>query len=103
MKKLLIAIAALLACATIGCETEPINAPAPPHPPLYQGEVPPLIRSAERNGFRAGYAPRRDEKYRDAPGYDYRLGPIQPYVDAFRNSYLSGYERGFYDRGPDPR
>ncbi len=117
MKRTLIAAACACTLFALGCDNEPVNAPPPPPPPArYAGEVPPLVRLAERNGFRAGYddgardayyragyAPRRGDAYRDAPGYDYRLGPIQPYVDSFRGAYLSGYERGFYDGGPDRR
>jgi hypothetical protein len=75
----------------------------------YGREVPPLVRLGERNGFRAGlddgardayyhagYGPRQDRKFEDAPGYDYRLGPIPPYVEAFRRAYLRGYEQGFH-------
>jgi hypothetical protein len=114
MKQLLV-IPAMLAILTLsGCEPEPIYAPAPPPPPVYTGEVPPLVRLAERNGYRAGfddggrdayyhagYTPRRDEKYRDAPGYDYRLGPSPPYVDSFRSAYLRGYDNGYYGRQDD--
>ncbi len=98
-----------------GCSHEEAYAPAPP--PAAAGclsrQVPPLVQSAQRNGFRAGqddgardayyragYTPRRDRRYTDAPGYDYRLGPIQPYVDAFRNAYLRGYDSGFYGVRP---
>ena len=94
-----------------GCYSEPVYAPPPPPAPNYAGQVPPLVQLADSNGFRAGsddgardayyragYAPRRDRKYRDAPGYDYRLGPIPPYVDAFRRAYLRGYNSAYYGR-----
>ncbi len=97
-----------------GCyEKEAVYAPVPPPPPapVYQGQVPPLVQLAERNGYRAGYddgnrdayyragyQPRNNRTYEEAPGYDYRLGPIPPYVDAFRNAYLRGYDRAFYQQ-----
>ena len=80
-----------------------------PAPVSYGSQVPPLVQLADRNGFRAGfddgnrdlyyragYDPRRNPAYRDAPGYDYHLGPIPPYVDAFRIAYLRGYDKAFY-------
>ena len=87
-------------------------APPPPPPPVvYPGEVPPLVRVADQNGYRAGfdegsrdvyngagYRPRKGRIYHDAPGYDYRLGPLPPYVDAFRNAYVRGYDQAYYQR-----
>jgi len=102
----------LLAAATLcfaGCYSEPISAPPPPPAPYYGPQLPPIVQLADSNGYRAGaddgardayyhagYTPRRDAKYRDAPGYDYRLGPIPPYVDAFRRAYLRGYDHAYY-------
>ena len=105
---------ALIALSVLaGCRRQQAYAPPPPPPVSYAGQVPPLIQSAQRNGFRAGqddgardayyragYTPRRDRRYTDAPGYNYQLGPIQPYVDAFRNAYLRGYDQGYYGVRP---
>ncbi len=115
MRKLSFGLVAFVPLLLAGCRHEEAYAPAPPPPPpvSYVGQVPQLIQQAQRNGFRAGvdngardayyragYTPRRDRRYTDAPGYDYRLGPIQPYVDAFRNAYLRGYDQGFYGVRP---
>ena len=93
-----------------GCSHRDYYAYPPPPPPVaaYPGEVPPLVRLADQNGFRAGfdegnrdvynhagYRPRKGRIYHDAPGYDYRLGPIPPYVDAFRSAYVRGYDQAF--------
>ena len=107
-RTLLLSLAAATLLVT-GCYHEPVYAPPPPAP-LYQGP-PPLVQLAESNGFRAGsddgardayyragYSPRRDRKFHDAPGYDYRLGPIRPYVQAFRSAYLRGYNEAYYRR-----
>ena len=119
MNRISIASAAAMLCAAFalaGCNNEHASAPLPPPPPSYAGQVPPIVQLAQRNGYRAGfddggrdayynagYTPRRDEKYRDSPGYDYRLGPIPVYVDAYRNAYLRGYDKGFYgERGYEP-
>ncbi len=99
------------ACVTIGvsgCAHRTYYvAPPPPPPPQAYREVPPLIQSAEQNGFRlgqeegardayrSGYHPRNDRGFRDTPGYDPRLGPFPPYRDAFRSAYLRGYDRNF--------
>lgn len=110
MKSLYASVLPFLLLSVFGCERNEVYASAPPPPPpiAYAREVPPLVQLAQRNGFRAGqddgardayyradYGPRRNETYTGAPGYDYRLGPIQPYVDAFRNAYLRGYDKGF--------
>ncbi|MEO6983127.1 MAG: hypothetical protein ABI072_08430 [Edaphobacter sp.] len=92
-----------------GCASHRYYAGGPPSPP-YNG-VSPLIERAQRAGFHAGaddgardaynrkgYHPKRDRKFRDAPGYDPALGPFGPYRDAFRNAYLRGYDSGFYRR-----
>jgi hypothetical protein len=103
----LVAAACLL---TTGCAPHPAYyAPAPPPPP-YNG-VPPLISRAEHEGFRSGsedgardayngfgHHPERDRKYHDAPGYDPAMGPFGPYRDAFRQSYIRGYDQAFYRR-----
>ena len=82
---------------------------APP-PPVY-GPAPALLDFASRNGFQTGeadgrrdiyygrqYAPRSTPAYHDAPGYDPNLGPPEPYVNAFRNAYLRGYDLGYHPR-----
>lgn len=117
MKRFTVALGAIGALILGGCDNQPAYAPPPPPPPpvSYAGQVPPLIQLAERNGghagfddgardayYHAGYGPRRDQNYADAPGYDYRLGPIHPYVDAYRAAYLRAYDRGFYGP-PDVR
>ena len=94
---------------TAGCASRAYYA-APPPPPPYAG-VSPLIARAQSEGFRAGsydgardahngygYHPRHDRKFRNTPGYAPALGPFPPYRDAFRNAYLRGYDRGFYNR-----
>lgn len=102
----------LISAATLfsaGCAQHPYYAAVPP-PAAYQG-VPPLIERAEHEGFRAGsedgardlynsfgYHPQHDRKFHDAPGYDPALGPYDPYRDAFRRSYLRGYDQSFYRR-----
>ena len=71
----------------------------------------PLIARADHEGFRAGsedgardlynsfgHHPQHDRKFRDTPGYDPALGPYGPYRDAFRRSYLRGYDQSFYRR-----
>jgi len=109
MKSLhLLAPATLALSLLAGCSHPTYYAPPPV---AYAPEIPPLVQLADSNGSRAGYddgsrdayyhanyAPRRTHAFRDAPGYDYRLGPIQPYVDAFRASYLRAYDRGYYRR-----
>ncbi len=115
MKQMYTALLPVVLLAVVGCEHEQLYAPAPPPPPQisYAGQVPPLVQLAQRNGYRAGqdegareayyrgqYSPRSTETYSAAPGYDYHLGPIQPYVDAFRNAYLRGYDKGFYGVRP---
>jgi len=109
MNRPLLLLLAAAALFVSGCYDQPISAPPPPPAPAYAGQMPPLLQLADSNGFRAGsddgardayyhagYTPRRDTKYRDAPGYDYRLGPIPPYVDEFRRAYLRGYDRAYY-------
>ena len=94
---------------TAGCAPHPYYAVAPPPPPY--NSIPPLIARADHEGFRAGSEdgardayngfgrhPERDRKYHDAPGYDPALGPFGPYRDAFRNSYVRGYDQAFYRR-----
>jgi hypothetical protein len=100
-RPLLFLLSAAGLCFT-GCYSEQVSAPAPPPAPYYGAQLPPLVQLADNNGFRAGSDDgARDAYYhagyyRDAPGYDYRLGPIPPYVDAFRRAYLRGYDRAFY-------
>jgi hypothetical protein len=96
---------------TTGCASHPYYYAAPPPPPPPYGGVPPLIERADHEGFRAGsedgardayngfgHHPERDRKFRDAPGYDPSLGPFGPYRDAFRQSYVRGYNQAFYRR-----
>ena len=100
------AAAGLLLLALAGCSEEAYNPPPPPPPPAVV--APPLVQLAERNGFMTGRTdgaraaeagappdPRRTRAYYDTPGYDPRLGPFEPYQNAFRLAYLRGYERGF--------
>ena len=92
-----------------GCAQHPYYAAVPP-PAAYQG-APPLIERAEHDGFRAGsqdgardlyngfgHHPQHDRNFHDTPGYDPALGPYGPYRDAFRRSYLRGYDQSFYRR-----
>ena len=110
MKRLLVLPALAAIVSLLGCYDHPYYAPPPPPAPIY---APPatLLDLANRNGFHAGiqdgardayngyaFAPRRTGAYRDAPGYDPQLGPVEPYVNTFRNSYLAGYDKGFYRR-----
>jgi hypothetical protein len=112
MKPFRLAALPLLAAATLfsaGCAQHPYYAVAPP-PAAYQS-VPPLIERADHEGFRAGsedgardlyngfgHHPQHDRKFHDTPGYDPALGPYGPYRDAFRRSYLRGYDQSFYRR-----
>ncbi len=93
--------------AATGCASHPYYAAAPPPPPAYV-QRPPLIESADRNGFRTGesngardayegrgFRPQSDRAFRDTPGYDPNLGPFEPYRRAFRDAYLRGYDNGF--------
>jgi hypothetical protein len=108
MKRLLLLPACAAALALSGC-SHPKYYAAPPPPAYAPG--PSEIDLGGRNGYNMGaqdgardagfgyaYAPRRTRAYHDAPGYDPRLGPIGPYVNAFRNAYLQGYDHGFYRR-----
>jgi hypothetical protein len=101
-------ISAICIFAT-GCASHAYYAPGPP-PPGYNG-APPLIERAQHEGFRAGsidgardayngfgYHPQRDRKFHNTPGYDPGMGPYGPYRDAFRQSYLQGYDAGFHHR-----
>ena len=114
MKRLTVLIPLLASTAVLlaGCSHPVYYAPPPPPPPPPgYAAAPPLIQAAEQNGFRAGlddgardisygrgYRPQADRKFKAAPGYDPAFGPRRPYVDAFRNAYLRGYEKGFYRR-----
>ncbi len=99
-----VAAACLLAT---GCASHPYYAVAPAPPPYAQ----PLIARADHEGFRLGsengardayngygHHPERERAYHDTPGYDPALGPYGPYRDAFRTSYLRGYDQAFYRR-----
>ena len=109
MNRLLLVSAVVFLLGMTGCDHRAYYAPTPVV--AYTNQVPPLVQAARQNGYhsgyddgardayyRAGFAPRRDRNFHDAPGYDYRLGPIHPYVDSFREAYLRGYENGFYHR-----
>ncbi|MEK6398344.1 MAG: hypothetical protein V4734_09685 [Terriglobus sp.] len=100
-----LALAGILALT--GCATQPrYVAVGPPPPPVY-GPAP-IVQLAERNGFAAGqhdgardliqraaYRPQYDRRYATTPGYDGRLGPYPVYRDAYRASFLRGYNNGF--------
>ena len=113
MKPFRLAAISLLTAATLftaGCAQHPYYAATPP-PAAYYQSAPPLVERAEREGFRAGsedgardlyngfgHHPQHDHSYHDTPGYDPALGPYGPYRDAFRRSYLRGYDQSFYRR-----
>ena len=94
---------------TAGCASHTAYyAPPPPPPPGYSS-VPPLIASADREGFRSGtedgardayngvgYHPRHDRKFHATPGYNSALGPYEPYRNAFQRAYMRGYDQGFH-------
>jgi len=109
ISRLALPLAAAVCFLSLGCASHPYYAPPPP-PPGYNG-VPPLIERAQHEGFRSGsedgardsyngfgYHPQHDRKFHNTPGYDPALGPFGPYRDAFRQAYLSGYDKGFYRR-----
>jgi hypothetical protein len=113
MRQLVFASAAVALSAALmtGCSHPDYYPPAPPPPPplVYPAGVPPLVQIADRNGFQAGYLdgssdayyhtahkPRRHRAFKEVPGYDPRLGPFPPYVDAFRSAYFRGYDKGFF-------
>ncbi len=113
MKPFRLAAISLLAAATLftaGCAQHPYYSATPP-PAAYYQSAPLLVERAEREGFRAGsengardlyngfgHHPQHDRSYHDTPGYDPALGPYGPYRDAFRRSYLRGYDQSFYRR-----
>jgi hypothetical protein len=87
-----------------GCAPHYYGPPPPPPPGVSS-----LIVRADHEGFRAGrddgardayyrtgYHPQRDRAYHDTPGYEPELGPYGPYREAFRRSYLQGYDQGFH-------
>jgi hypothetical protein len=95
-----------------GCASRTYYAAAPPPPP-YNGfqSAPPLIERADHEGFRIGseagardayngfgHHPQRDRNFHDTPGYDPAMGPYSAYRDAFRRSYLRGYDAAYYRR-----
>ena len=95
-----------------GCASRTYYAAAPPPPP-YNGyqSAPPLIERAEHEGFRIGseagardayngfgHHPQHDRSFHDTPGYDPAMGPYSAYRDAFRRSYLRGYDESYYRR-----
>jgi hypothetical protein len=96
-----------------GCASHRYYAAGPPPAPYnaYNNSVPPLISRAEHEGFRIGsedgardaynglgHHPQHDRNFQDTPGYDPALGPYKPYRDAYRNSYLRGYDSAYYRR-----
>ncbi len=102
------------ACLLIaGCASHPnyyVASPPPPPPGAYNS-VPPLIARAQHEGFRMGaetgardlynglgHHPQHSRAFHDTPGYDPALGPYNPYRDAFRNSFVQGYDQAFYRR-----
>jgi hypothetical protein len=102
----------LVSLFTTGCASRTYYAAAPPPPPYnsYQS-VPPLISRAEHEGFRLGsqagardayngfgHHPQRDRNFHDTPGYVPAMGPYNAYRDAFRRSYLHGYDDSYYRR-----
>jgi hypothetical protein len=109
MRRLTLPTALFATLLVTGCGPRTYYGPPPPPPPGYA--VPPLIAQAERDGFRMGnedgardayqgrgYHPRGDRNFKVTPGYDPAMGPYPPYRDRFRNSYLRGYDRGYYRR-----
>jgi hypothetical protein len=91
-----------------GCAQHPTYVAAPPPPPGYREQAPPLVQVADRNGFEAGsaagsrdafngrgYHPQHDHAYHDTPGYEPGLGPLPVYRSAFRDAFVRGYDQGF--------
>ena len=89
------------------------NQPPPP-PPSYEGapapypSAPSIVQIADRNGFITGrgdgqrdsysgrpYRARSTRAYYETPGFDPRIGPFGAYQNAFRLSYLRGYDQGY--------
>jgi hypothetical protein len=106
--RLILAIASTMLLLGVGCAH---NYPPPPPPPPPPSGPPPIVQLGDRNGFETGrsdgardaangvpFSARRTRAYHDTPGYDPQLGPFPIYRDAFRNSYLRGYDRGYYRR-----
>jgi hypothetical protein len=104
----LLPLAAGAALFMSGCAQRSYVAVPPPPPP--QGP-PPLVAQAEQNGFRSGvddgardaynrfrYQPKHDYKFHQPPGYDPRFGPYDAYRGYFRDAYLRGYYKGYYQR-----
>jgi hypothetical protein len=94
-----------------GCASHQYYAAGPPPPYNAYNSAPPLISRAEHEGFRIGsedgardaysgfgHHPKHDRNFHDTPGYDPAMGPYGPYRDAFRNSYLRGYDSAYYRR-----
>ena len=95
-----------------GCASRTYYAAAPPPPPYNSyNSVPPLIAQADHEGLRMGsedgardayngfgHHPQHDRKFHETPGYDPAMGPYSPYRDAFRRSYLRGYDESYYRR-----
>jgi hypothetical protein len=107
MKPFALPLLAASLLVVTGCARHTYVAVAPPPPPGYAEQAPPLIQVAERNGFRAGseagsrdaatgrgYHPQHDRAFHETPGYDPSLGPLPAYRSAFRSAYIRGYEEG---------
>lgn len=107
MKKLLLVPAAALLFSLAGCADHVYQVDHPFPPPTLGPSA--LLQLADGNGYRAGfedgrrdayynttYRARRNPIYAQAPGYDDRLGPPEPYVNGFRLAYLRGYDQGFH-------
>jgi hypothetical protein len=106
-----LSFAAAACLLTAGCATPHNYYVASPPPPPGYNSVPPMIERADHEGFRDGsedgardaynrygHHPQRDHKFHDTPGYDPAMGPYRSYRDAFRNSYLRGYDQAYYRR-----
>lgn len=104
--RLALPLIAAVCLLTAGCASHNYAGPPPPY-----NAAPPLIQSAEHDGFRAGvddgsrdaynrtgYHPKRDRSFHDTPGYNPSFGPYGPYRSHFRSAYLRGYNQGFYRR-----
>ncbi|WP_158793912.1 hypothetical protein [Granulicella sp. L60] len=109
LSRIALPLTAAVCLLTAGCASHTYYVPAGPPPPGYS--VPPLIARADSAGFRAGseagardaynrvgHHPQRDRSFHDTPGYDPAMGPYGPYRDAFRSSYLRGYDQSYYRR-----
>ncbi|HEX3438428.1 MAG TPA: hypothetical protein VHT24_16785 [Pseudacidobacterium sp.] len=90
-----------------GCASHPAYyAPPPPPPPATY--VPPVVQTAQQNGYADGvrigardrieghsYRPAYSERYANTPGYYPQLGGFWQYQSAYRDAYVRGYHRGY--------